>query len=149
MTICELLDSYANNWQVFVAEEGVERCRMMFRFLARRAKLAGHRVVETYPDGEPIGILKSPANAMMALDNWCQKGRYFTIFGGGFFQPGDGVWVELRQSKYRGEDAHKVHVSDFQLEDLENGVSPTIAELILEALWQWEATCPSLTNSSS
>lgn len=72
------------------------------------------------------------------LDAWAQKGRYVTIMGAGFYQPGDGFWIELRQSNYRGATPRKVHVGDYELGDTEDGQVGTLEQIIEEALRRWD-----------
>lgn len=134
--IPEQFHTYAEQWAVFVAEDGDPSVRLRYRVLCRHALRAGMPIPMVYPDGSPLHVEYD--GALKALDAWCAKGRYFTMCFGGGFQPGDGAWIELHQTNYRGAKPRKLQVSDYELEDPDGGISATLEDVILEALAQWK-----------
>lgn len=67
-------------------------------------------------------------DALAMLEAWRKKRRYFTIRNSGEYMPGDGVHVVLQ------ELGRIVEVSESDLTSFD----PTIADVVIEAIRQWE-----------
>lgn len=83
---------------------------------------------------------QSKQSALDRLEKWCRKHYRFTISCGGFVQPGDEVWVQLKGGN------REVHVDywepEFEMVNEDGEPEPpnaTIGELINLALDRWES----------
>jgi hypothetical protein len=86
---------------------------------------------------------QSKPSALDRLEKWCRKHYRFTISCGGFVQPGDDVWIELkggnREVFVACYEPEFQRVDEFDEDGEYDHSSPTIEELINLALDRWES----------